>query len=383
MSLPGSDPESWQYRVECEISPDGELTVRTHDDSLLAWAGYSRGDFDAPQSWVKAVPAADVARTLRGISDLAQGVVWDDRLRVRTATGELRVLHVRATPSRGQKGRVSVSVGLRDVTQVAALEAELAERTERLRLLEQEIGLAMWSTDDALRFTWSSGSALEDVGFAQNALVRTSLYELFETEDWTFAPIAAHHRALEGSAVSFGVEWEGRLWRGRVGPLRDELGRVCGVVGVGVDEASLLDVARGTRSMQHYADPPEAVRDVDDFAAGGPETISVGDLRIDPQRFEVLKNGSKIPLTVTEFKLLMEFALRRGRVLSRDVLAERVWGHEFYGNTASITMAISRLRDKIEDDPAAPRIIETVRGVGYRLGGAAWLPAALAEYGVL
>ncbi len=267
------------------------------------------------------------------------------------------------------------------MTEVAALEAALAERSERLRLLEQEIGLAMWSTDEALRFTWVSENTPERFGLEQNALDGTSLYELFDTEDWTFGPIAAHHQALEGKAVSYSVEWKGQVWRARVGPLLDELGRVSGVVGMGVNETHLLDVARGTRSIQHDVDP--AVADVPVPAAGDPETISIGDLRIDPERFEVLKNGSKIPLTVTEFKLLMEFALRRGRVLSREVLAERVWGHEFYGNTASVTMAISRLRDKIEDDPAAPRIIETVRGVGYRLGAAAWLPAAVADCGVL
>lgn len=79
----------------------------------------------------------------------------------------------------------------------------------------------------------------------------------------------------------------------------------------------------------------------------------------------VVHVGASISLSVTEFKLLTEFARNAGLVLSRQLLAERVWGHPWYADSPAVTMAVSRLRDKI-DDPASPTMIQTVRGIGYR-----------------
>ncbi|MPZ92663.1 MAG: response regulator [Actinobacteria bacterium] len=103
----------------------------------------------------------------------------------------------------------------------------------------------------------------------------------------------------------------------------------------------------------------ERVADVDQ--------VDVGDLRIDQGAFKAFRNDAEVNLTTTEFKLLNELARSSGRVMSREVLLETVWGYEYMGDSRIVDMAVKRLRSKIEDDPSNPRLIQTVRGVGYRL----------------
>ncbi len=99
----------------------------------------------------------------------------------------------------------------------------------------------------------------------------------------------------------------------------------------------------------------------------GVDYVDVGDLRIDQGAFKAFRNGAEVNLTTTEFKLLNEFARSAGRVMSREVLLETVWGYEYLGDSRIVDMAVKRLRSKIEADPSNPRLIQTVRGVGYRL----------------
>lgn len=99
----------------------------------------------------------------------------------------------------------------------------------------------------------------------------------------------------------------------------------------------------------------------------GVDHIDVGDLRIDQGAFKAFRNGAEVDLTTTEFKLLNELARSAGRVMSREVLLETVWGYEYLGDSRIVDMAVKRLRSKIEVDPSNPRLIQTVRGVGYRL----------------
>jgi two-component system response regulator MtrA len=96
-------------------------------------------------------------------------------------------------------------------------------------------------------------------------------------------------------------------------------------------------------------------------------TIDIHGLRIDPQGFTVTRNGGDLSLTATEFRLLLVMARRPGQVFTRDVLLQQVWDYEYLGDSRLVDVAIQRLRAKIEQDPAEPRIIRTVRGVGYRL----------------
>jgi two-component system response regulator MtrA len=73
-----------------------------------------------------------------------------------------------------------------------------------------------------------------------------------------------------------------------------------------------------------------------------------------------------VPLTRTEFDLLLELVRHPGQVLSRDVLLDRVWGYDYLGDSRLVDVAIQRLRSKVERDPANPELIQTVRGAGYK-----------------
>jgi DNA-binding response OmpR family regulator len=92
-----------------------------------------------------------------------------------------------------------------------------------------------------------------------------------------------------------------------------------------------------------------------------------GDLELRREQGVVLKGGREISLTKTEFRLLCEFADHAGAVLSRDQLLERVWGYEYLGDSRLVDAHVRRLRLKIENQPDHPRLIVTVRGIGYRL----------------
>ncbi len=92
-----------------------------------------------------------------------------------------------------------------------------------------------------------------------------------------------------------------------------------------------------------------------------------GPLRIEPATRRVLLDGEELALTMREFDLLAYLAAHPGRVYSRDQLMEAVWGEPFFEDTSTVTVHVRRLRAKLGDDPAQPRFIETVWGVGYRL----------------
>jgi len=92
-----------------------------------------------------------------------------------------------------------------------------------------------------------------------------------------------------------------------------------------------------------------------------------GDVDLRREQGQVFKAGREVALTKTEFNLLCEFADHPNVVLSRDQLLERVWGYDYLGDSRLVDAHVRRLRVKIEDQPDEPRIILTVRGLGYRL----------------
>ena len=102
-------------------------------------------------------------------------------------------------------------------------------------------------------------------------------------------------------------------------------------------------------------------------AATPPASAHLGDVELRRDQGVVLKAGKELSLTKTEFHLLCEFADHAGAVLSRDQLLERVWGYEYLGDSRLVDAHVRRLRVKIEDHPDEPRLIVTVRGLGYRL----------------
>ena len=99
----------------------------------------------------------------------------------------------------------------------------------------------------------------------------------------------------------------------------------------------------------------------------GSGIMAVGPVRMDVERHQVTMNGEIITLPLKEFELL-EFLMRNaGRVLTRMQLIDRVWGSDYVGDTKTLDVHIKRLRAKIERDPANPTLIQTVRGLGYKM----------------
>ena len=97
------------------------------------------------------------------------------------------------------------------------------------------------------------------------------------------------------------------------------------------------------------------------------QVIRVADLEIYPQSWKVYKAGREIKMPNREFELLKFLAEHPNIVFSKDRLFETIWGFDYVGDSATVTVHVGRIRDKIEDDPSKPRIIETVWGAGYRL----------------
>jgi two-component system response regulator MtrA len=104
-------------------------------------------------------------------------------------------------------------------------------------------------------------------------------------------------------------------------------------------------------------------------AGRGPDEadrLHLGPIAIDLAGRTVARDGAEIGLTRTEFDLLVELTRHAGQVLSRDVLLDRIWGYDYLGDSRLVDVAIQRLRAKVEADPAAPVLIQTVRGAGYK-----------------
>ncbi len=94
-------------------------------------------------------------------------------------------------------------------------------------------------------------------------------------------------------------------------------------------------------------------------------TIKIGEITINTESYELKKSGKIIDLTLREFELVKYLAEAPGRIFSREILLEKVWGYEYYGDMRTVDVTVRRLREKIEDDASEPKYIMTRRGVGY------------------
>lgn len=104
-----------------------------------------------------------------------------------------------------------------------------------------------------------------------------------------------------------------------------------------------------------------------DYAGSGRQgRLSIGELEMDTERVEVRKDGKEVQLSPREFKLLFTLASSPGRVFTREALLRQVWGEDEFIDERTVNVYVQRLRTKLEDNPAKPRLIETVRGFGYR-----------------
>jgi two-component system response regulator RegX3 len=96
------------------------------------------------------------------------------------------------------------------------------------------------------------------------------------------------------------------------------------------------------------------------------DVIEIGEVRLDHERHEVTIRGEAVKLPLKEFELLALLLENAGRVLTRDVLIDRVWGSDYVGDTKTLDVHVKRLRSKVEADPTDPQSIVTIRGLGYK-----------------
>jgi two-component system response regulator RegX3 len=94
--------------------------------------------------------------------------------------------------------------------------------------------------------------------------------------------------------------------------------------------------------------------------------LEAGGIQIDPDRHLVFIRGQDVHLRRKEFELLSLLMENAGRLLTRDVLIDRIWGSDYFGDTKTLDVHIKRLRSHVEEDPSSPKLITTIRGVGYR-----------------
>jgi len=99
---------------------------------------------------------------------------------------------------------------------------------------------------------------------------------------------------------------------------------------------------------------------------GAPTALRVGGVALDPDEHRVSIDGAEVALPLKEFEVLHLLLANAGRVLTRETLIDRVWGHDYVGDTKTLDVHIKRLRGKVEPDPANPTRIVTIRGLGYR-----------------
>ena len=97
------------------------------------------------------------------------------------------------------------------------------------------------------------------------------------------------------------------------------------------------------------------------------KTLRAGRLAVDPDRQLVMKDGQAVEVSQREYELLRLLAASPGVVFSREQLLSRVWNYDYYGDTRAVDVAVRRLREKLEDDPASPQLLCTRRGGGYYL----------------
>lgn len=120
------------------------------------------------------------------------------------------------------------------------------------------------------------------------------------------------------------------------------------------------------RAVLRRSEQLEAAAEEDTEGDRAAEAIVVGDVSIDPSRHEVIIRGEPVQLPLKEFELLRYLMENAGLVLSRDALIDRIWGHDYVGDTKTLDVHVKRLRSKVEEEPSSPTRIVTIRGLGYK-----------------
>ena len=124
-------------------------------------------------------------------------------------------------------------------------------------------------------------------------------------------------------------------------------------------------VKANLRKVEANLNPQDAEENVEEDDPKKMHKIEVGELFLDLDKFEVKVRGKAIDLTLREFEVLKYLAKDPGQVVTREVLLEKVWGYEYYGDIRTVDVTVRRIREKIERDTSSPKILMTKRSVGY------------------
>ncbi len=201
-----------------------------------------------------------------------------------------------------------------------------------------------------------------DVKVAEDGLMALELFRTFKPD---LILLDVMLPKISGLDVCKEIRTESKVPIIMVTAKSEEIDTVVGLE-VGADDYvtkpyRLREVVARMRSLlrrSNWSDETEAISD------GG--VITVSDIQIDIDKYEVKVRNEILDFPLKEFELLLLLLENAGRVLTRDVLIDRVWGFDYVGDTKTLDVHIKRLRSKVEKDPSKPMSIITVRGVGYK-----------------
>ena len=201
-----------------------------------------------------------------------------------------------------------------------------------------------------------------DVKVAEDGLMALNLFRIFKPD---LILLDVMLPKISGLDVCKEIRTESKVPIIMVTAKSEEIDTVVGLE-VGADDYvtkpyRLREVVARMRSLlrrSNWSDETEA------FSEG--RVITVSDIRIDIDKYEVKVRNEILDFPLKEFELLLLLLENAGRVLTRDVLIDRVWGYDYVGDTKTLDVHIKRLRSKVEKDPSKPMSIITVRGVGYK-----------------
>jgi DNA-binding winged helix-turn-helix (wHTH) protein/PAS domain-containing protein len=361
--LPDLDLHQTPFGYVVRIDADGTMSGESSSNALETLIGFSVEELQERGGWQAMVHPDDFGIVAGALEKLTHGEIWEGDLRIKNASGEWRNIHLYNESETSDDGTVRIEGWGHDTTETIDLMKRLHQLEERMRLVIDHVSAFTWTTDNRERFTSLEGAALAMIDIDPEDVIGRTVTNYLGTGEAGTTAGNATKRALKGEVVSYKQTWQGNDFSAIIEPLRDLEGKIIGTLGVAVVMYNYLDRAEQLRNLRSEL---QHARMTATGLTGG-EVIQVGDLVINPVVFAAWKGEKRLSLSPTEFRLLLEFLQHEREALTREQLLEHVWHHKHVAESRLVDMAVKRLRDKIEDDPSNPKIITTVRGVGYRL----------------
>ena len=184
---------------------------------------------------------------------------WSGEVLNRRKNGTEFPIFLRASQIKDHSGKVIALMGVADdITERKRAEKVLIESEARLKLITEQVPATIWTLDQDLKFTSSSGKALASLNLKTDEVVGLSLQEFFGTTDETLPPINAHRHALSGERTTYESSWGGRVWRTSVEPLSDVGGKIIGCIGAAFD---VTEARMAEEKLKELADIVQSSRD--------------------------------------------------------------------------------------------------------------------------